>query len=97
MIHTQQVIQMKYNKELDIIVSSKYVDVDVGSKLKGTVHSYNGGEKKLQVVRVTESKGEQMFQKLGRLTAKEFPHYIALLNDMKAHLGEIPDVKPQVY
>ena len=65
---------MAYNKDLDkVLYETEIVDDESGKKLMISVHSYNGGDAKLQIGPRTYTKrnGEPGFGKAGRLTIAE--------------------------
>ena len=64
---------MEYDKSLDVESFRKALPVSKG-ELEVSLHSYNGGDKKLQISRKVQSKdknGLQYANKLGRLTKDE--------------------------
>ena len=64
---------MAYNKDLDKALWEKSIDGEDGKQLMVSVHSYNGGDAKLQIgPRVyTKKDGNPGYGKAGRLTIEE--------------------------
>jgi predicted transcriptional regulator len=62
---------MPYDSSLDEEVFSKTFEKE-GQKIVVSVHSYNKGPKKLQIIRQNlDAQGNVRFAKLGRLTKEE--------------------------
>jgi len=72
---------MKYDSSLDEELFSKSLEGD-GEKIVVSVHSYNNGPKKLQLVRETkDAEGNWRFGKLGRLTKAEIEGIMPLITE----------------
>ena len=72
---------MKYDSSLDEELFSKALEGD-GEKIVVSVHSYNNGPKKLQLVRETkDAEGNWRFGKLGRLTKAEIEGIMPLITE----------------
>lgn len=72
---------MPYDTSLDEELFSKDYDNDAG-KIVVSVHAYNKGAKKLQVVReVKNREGEFAFAKLGRLSKDEAEGILPLIQE----------------
>ncbi|HQJ16166.1 MAG TPA: hypothetical protein PLJ26_06750 [Candidatus Omnitrophota bacterium] len=77
---------MKFDSNLDEKLFSKELESD-GVKIVVSVHSYNNGAKKLQLVRETrDSEGNWRFGKLGRLTKAEVEGILPLINEALGHM-----------
>lgn len=69
----------KYDSEKDVCLHS-YEEPTEKGKLRVTVQSYNGGERKVQISRMLVSEaGVESYVKLGRLTASELKSLVTLL------------------
>lgn len=72
---------MKYDSNLDQQLFSKALEGD-GEKIVVSVHSYNNGPKKLQLVRETkDAEGNWRFGKLGRLTKSEIEGILPIIDE----------------
>ena len=72
---------MPYDTNLDEEVFSKEWEKDAG-KIVVSVHSYNKGVKKLQIVREIKNRdGEFTFAKLGRLSKEETEGILPLIKE----------------
>ncbi|HNQ51058.1 MAG: hypothetical protein PHS64_03410 [Candidatus Omnitrophica bacterium] len=77
---------MKFDSSLDETLFSKELESD-GVKIVVSVHSYNNGAKKLQLVRETrDAEGNWRFGKLGRLTKAEVEGILPLINESLGHM-----------
>ena len=77
---------MKFDSNLDEKLFSKELESD-GVKIVVSVHSYNNGAKKLQLVRETrDAEGNWRFGKLGRLTKTEVEGILPLINEALGHM-----------
>ncbi len=73
---------MPYDKSLDVESFKEVKDFEE-TRISVGVFSYNGGEKKLQVVRENKNQSEEWrFSKLGRLTKSEAQEIVPVM--MKA-------------
>ena len=72
---------MPYDSSLDQELFSKFWEYD-GGKIGVSVHSYNNGPKKLQIVReVKDREGKLNFAKLGRLAKDEIEGILPLIQE----------------
>ena len=72
---------MKFDSNLDEKLFGKDLEND-GVKIVVSVHSYNNGQKKLQLVRETrDAEGNWRFGKLGRLTKAEVEGILPLIQE----------------
>jgi predicted transcriptional regulator len=72
---------MAYESSLDEQLFVKDWENDTG-KIAVSVHSYNGGQKKLQITRaVKDRNGEFAFAKLGRLSKEELQGVLPLIQE----------------
>jgi hypothetical protein len=72
---------MPYNSSLDEQLFSKFWENDTG-KIVVSVHSYNNGPKKLQIIREVKSReGQPNFAKLGRLSKDELEGILPLIQE----------------
>ncbi len=72
---------MPYENNLDEELFSKFWEDDVG-KITVSVHSYNKGPKKLQIVReIKDRSGNFMFVKLGRLSKEELEGILPFIQE----------------
>ena len=63
---------MAYNRSLDVVTATMEVFADDKTAVSISVHSYNGGESKVQLSReYIKRDGTRSFRKLGRLTMVE--------------------------
>ncbi|MFA5101245.1 MAG: hypothetical protein WC547_10210 [Candidatus Omnitrophota bacterium] len=77
---------MKFDSSLDEQLFSKALEGD-GVKIVVSVHSYNNGAKKLQLVRETkDAEGNWRFGKLGRLTKSEVEGILPMINEAIGHM-----------
>ena len=77
----------KYDSEKDVVMHC-YEEPTEKGKLRVTVHSYNGGERKVQITRMLVAEaGVESFVKLGRLTASELKSTVALLAKAQEAIG----------
>lgn len=77
---------MKFDSSLDETLFSKELEGD-GVKIVVSVHSYNNGQKKLQLVRETkDAEGNWRFGKLGRLTKAEVEGILPMINEAMGHM-----------
>lgn len=72
---------MPYDKSLDMETFKETKEFE-DTKITIGVFSYNGGAKKLQVVRENRQDGDWRFTKLGRMTKEEAQEIIPIM--MKA-------------
>ncbi|MBL7073431.1 MAG: hypothetical protein ISS33_06660 [Candidatus Omnitrophica bacterium] len=72
---------MPYNSKLDEKVFSKVWEND-SEKLTVSIHSYNKGQKKLQITRENKNtQGDLRFAKLGRMTKEETEAVLPLIQE----------------
>ncbi len=72
---------MPYDASLDKEVFSKSYENDDG-KITVSVHSYNNGPKKVQIVRENrDQEGSLRFAKLGRMTKDELQAVLPLIQE----------------
>jgi len=72
---------MPYKSDLDEELFSKSLETDMG-KIVVSVHSYNQGAKKLQIVReIKDREGNFSFAKLGRLSKEEAEGILPLIQE----------------
>jgi len=72
---------MPYNSQLDEKNFSKVWENDT-EKITVSVHSYNKGQKKLQISRENKnSQGDLRFAKLGRMTKEETEAVLPLMQE----------------
>jgi len=72
---------MPYNSNLDEKVFSKVWENGT-EKLTVSIHSYNKGQKKLQITRENKNpQGELRFAKLGRMTKEETEAVLPLMQE----------------
>ncbi len=72
---------MPYDSSLDEQLFSKSWENDTG-KIVVSVHSYNGGQKKLQLTReIQDREGRPSFAKLGRLSKEEAQGVLPLIQE----------------
>jgi len=72
---------MPYDSSLDESLFSKSQETDLG-RLTVSVHSYNKGAKKLQIVRENKDpQGDLRFSKLGRLTKEEVKSILPFIQE----------------
>ncbi len=73
--------RMPYKSDLDEELFSKSFETDMG-KIVVSVHSYNKGAKKLQIVReIKDREGNFTFSKLGRLSKEEAEGIMPLIQE----------------
>jgi len=78
---------MPYDPKLDECVFSKSWG-ESDAKINVSVHSYNKGAKKLQLIRENQdSQGNVRFAKLGRLTKDEIEGILPILQEAIATMG----------
>jgi hypothetical protein len=75
---------MAYDRTLDVVTATMEVFADDKTAVSISVHSYNGGESKVQLSReYIKRDGTRSFRKLGRLTMLEalalFANLVGLL------------------
>lgn len=74
---------MPYDSSLDAEVFSRFWENDTG-KIVVSVHSYNNGPKKMQIVREIKNRdGEFSFAKLGRLSKDEVEGILPMIEEAK--------------
>jgi hypothetical protein len=79
-------VSVKFDSSLDEQLFSKALEGD-GVKIVVSVHSYNNGQKKLQLVRETkDAEGNWRFGKLGRLTKAEVEGILPMINEAIGHM-----------
>ena len=84
-----EVSYMAYENEKDVVSFEEAVECG-DCTLGVSVHTYNGGEAKLQLNRTMKNKaGEQVFRKLGRLTLPEFGAISPMLNNASKHMSTL--------
>jgi predicted transcriptional regulator len=72
---------MPYDSNLDEEVFSKTYEKD-GQKIVVSVHSYNNGPKKLQIIRQNlDAQGNIRFAKLGRLSKDEIQAILPFIQE----------------
>ncbi len=72
---------MPYDSNLDKQLFTKSFESN-GGKITVSVHSYNNGPKKLQIIRENQDQeGGVRFAKLGRLTKEELEKVIPLMQE----------------
>ena len=72
---------MPYDSSLDKQLFVKSLESDAG-KITVSVHSYNNGPKKLQIIRENvDEEGNSRFAKLGRLMKKELEGILPYLQE----------------
>ncbi|PIQ86699.1 MAG: hypothetical protein COV74_03800 [Candidatus Omnitrophica bacterium CG11_big_fil_rev_8_21_14_0_20_45_26] len=72
---------MPYDQSLDNKLFTKSFEGDTG-KITISVHSYNNGPKKLQMIREnTDEEGNARFAKLGRLTKPEIVGVLPIIQE----------------
>jgi len=77
---------MPYDASLDKEVFAKSYENDDG-KITVSVHSYNNGPKKLQIVRENrDQEGALRFAKLGRMTKDEVQAILPLAQEASANM-----------
>jgi len=77
---------VKFDSNLDEKLFSKDFESD-GIKIVVSVHSYNNGPKKLQLVRETkDAEGNWRFGKLGRLTKTEAEGILPLIKEALGYM-----------
>jgi len=77
---------MPYDASLDKEVFAKSYENDDG-KITVSVHSYNNGPKKLQIVRESrDQEGALRFAKLGRMTKDEVQAILPLAQEASANM-----------
>ena len=75
---------MAYDQSLDAQVFSMYWENETG-KIVISVHSYNSGPKKMQIVRELKNKDDSFtFAKLGRLTKEEIEGILPIIQEASA-------------
>lgn len=76
-----------YDPNLDVAIFTKEVEVG-DSKIILSVHSYNQGEKKLQLGRANKSKedGSWQFAKLGRMKKEEVKAFVSVIQEVYKNL-----------
>jgi predicted transcriptional regulator len=77
---------MPYDASLDKEIFTKSYENDDG-KITASVHSYNNGPKKLQIVRENrDQEGALRFAKLGRMTKDEVQAILPLVQEALANM-----------
>jgi hypothetical protein len=77
---------VKFDSSLDEQLFAKELEND-GVNIVVSVHSYNNGAKKLQLVRETrDAEGNWRFGKLGRLTKVEVEGILPMINEALGHM-----------
>ena len=72
---------MAYDSSLDEKLFSKDWENETG-KIVVSVHSYNGGQKKLQITReIKDKEGNPAFAKLGRMSKEEIQGALPLIQE----------------
>lgn len=75
---------MAYDQSLDVQQFSMYWENDMG-KIVVSVHSYNSGPKKMQIVREIKNKDDSFtFAKLGRLSKEEIEGILPIIQEAVA-------------
>lgn len=75
---------MAYDSSLDEKLFSKDWENETG-KIVVSVHSYNGGQKKLQITReIKDKEGNPAFAKLGRMSKEEIQGALPLIQEALA-------------
>jgi hypothetical protein len=78
---------MPYDSSLDENLFSKSFDTDLG-RITVSVHSYNGGPRKLQITRENrDSEGGFRFTRLGRLSKNEVENILPIIQEALAVMG----------
>ncbi len=78
---------MPYDSALDQQLFSKSIETQAGGKITVSVHSYNNGAKKLQIIRAnTDEEGNARFAKLGRLTKEEAQNVLPIMQEALGHM-----------
>lgn len=73
--------RMPYKSDLDEELFNKPLETEMG-KIVVSVHSYNKGAKKLQIVReIKDREGNYTFAKLGRLSKEEAEGIMPLIQE----------------
>lgn len=67
----QEMNIMAYDATKDVQIAQKEIVVGEGQFIVVSIHSYNQGEKKLQLIREHEAESERRKNKLGRMTKEE--------------------------
>jgi predicted transcriptional regulator len=77
---------MPYDASLDKEIFAKSHENDDG-KISVSIHSYNNGPKKLQIVRENrDQEGSLRFAKLGRMTKEEVQAVLPLVQEALANM-----------
>ena len=77
---------MPYDASLDKEIFTKSYENDDG-KITVSIHSYNNGPKKLQIVRENrDQEGALRFAKLGRMTKDEVQAILPLIQEASASM-----------
>ena len=77
---------MPYDASLDKEIFTKSYENDDG-KITVSIHSYNNGPKKLQIVRENrDQEGALRFAKLGRMTKDEVQAILPLVQEASANM-----------
>jgi len=78
---------MPYDSSLDQKSFTKSWEFD-GGKITVSVHSYNNGPKKVQIVRENQdADGNARFAKLGRLTKEELDGILPLMQEAATQMS----------
>ena len=82
---------MAYDRTLDVVTATTEVFADDKTAVSISVHSYNGGESKVQLSReYIKRDGTRSFRKLGRLTMVEAA---AVASAMPKFLAEVAEAE----
>lgn len=74
---------MPYREDLDVLVFSKSIEIDI-TRLTVSVYSYNNGPKKLQISRENrDKKGIYHHVRLGRISKDELEKILPIINEAK--------------
>jgi hypothetical protein len=80
---------MAFNRDLDVVVASKEAFADEKTAVSVSVHTYNGGDPKVQLSReYIKRDGTRSFRKLGRLTMAEATAVANVLPELMAEVAE---------
>jgi hypothetical protein len=80
---------MAYDRTLDVVTATMEVFADDKTAVSISVHSYNGGESKVQLSReYIKRDGTRSFRKLGRLTMLEAAAVASAMPKFLADIAE---------
>lgn len=80
---------MAYDRTLDVVTATMEVFADDKTAVSISVHSYNGGESKVQLSReYIKRDGTRSFRKLGRLTMVEAAAVASAMPKFLADIAE---------